>query len=64
MLVPMSHSLLFPVGAMAVFFAYFSFCRVHGTQQSTLATVLKTETWSLDGLLAEASRTQQNGAED
>ena len=44
--------------AMAFFFAYYNFCRVHGTLKSTPAKAsgLTTETWSLDRLLSEASR--------
>jgi hypothetical protein len=44
--------------AMALFFAYYNFCRVHGTLKSTpaYASALTTETWSLERLLQEASR--------
>ena len=44
--------------AMAFFFAYYKFCRVHGTLKMTLAQAagLTTETWSLERLFAEASR--------
>jgi hypothetical protein len=44
--------------AMAVFFAYYKFCRVHGTLKMTPAQAAgsTTETWSLERLLAEASR--------
>jgi hypothetical protein len=43
--------------AMALFFAYYNFCRVHGTLKSTPAKAagLTTETWSLERVLAEAS---------
>ena len=43
--------------AMAFFFAYYNFCRVHGTLKSTPAKAagLTSETWSLDRLLAEAN---------
>ena len=44
--------------AMALFFAYYNFCRVHMTLKSTPAKAagLTTETWSVERLLAEASR--------
>jgi IS1 family transposase len=44
--------------AMALFFAYYNFCRVHMTLKSTPAKAagLTTETWSLERLLQEASR--------
>ncbi len=44
--------------AMALFFAYYNFARVHGTIKMTPAQAagLTTETWSLERLLAEASR--------
>jgi hypothetical protein len=44
--------------ALALFFAYYNFCRVHGTLKSTPAKAegLTTETWTLQRLLAEASR--------
>lgn len=44
--------------AMALFFAYYNFCRVHGTIKMTPAqrSGLTTETWSLKKLLAEAGR--------
>jgi hypothetical protein len=43
---------------MALFFAYYNFCRVHGTIKMTPAQAagLTTETWSLERLLAEASQ--------
>ena len=43
--------------AMALFFAYYNFCRVHGTLKATPAKAsgLTTETWSLERLLAEAN---------
>jgi hypothetical protein len=42
--------------AMALFFAYYNFCRVHMTLKSTPAKAagLTSETWSLERLLAEA----------
>jgi hypothetical protein len=42
--------------AMAFFFAYYNFARVHGTIKMTPAQKagLTTETWSLERLLAEA----------
>ena len=44
--------------AMAMFFAYYNFCRVHGTIKSTPAKAagLTSETWTLERLLGEASR--------
>jgi IS1 family transposase len=44
--------------AMAFFFAYYNFCRVHSTIKMTPAQAsgLTQETWSLDRLLSEASR--------
>ena len=44
--------------AMAFFFAYYNFCRVHGTLKMTPAqkSGLTTETWSLERLLAEAAK--------
>ena len=44
--------------AMAMFFAYYNFCRVHGTIKMTPAqkSGLTTETWSLERLLEEAAR--------
>jgi hypothetical protein len=44
--------------AMAFFFAYYNFCRVHGTIKMTPAQKagLIDETWSLERLLAEAIR--------
>ena len=44
--------------AMAFFFAYYNFCRVHGTLKSTPAqkSGLTVETWSLERLLQEAGR--------
>jgi transposase-like protein/IS1 family transposase len=44
--------------AMALFFAYYNFCRFHGTIKMTPAKAagLTTETWSLERLLTEASR--------
>lgn len=44
--------------AMALFFAYYNFCRVHGTLKMTPAqrAGLTTETWSLKRLLEEAAR--------
>lgn len=44
--------------AMALFLAYYNFCRVHSTIKMTpaMAAGLRTETWSLDRLLNEASR--------
>ena len=43
--------------AMAFFFAYSNFCRVHGTIKMTPAQAsgLTTETWSLERLLQEAN---------
>jgi transposase-like protein/IS1 family transposase len=43
--------------AMALFFAYYNFCRVHGTIKMTPAQAagLTTETWSLERLLQQAS---------
>lgn len=43
--------------AMALFFAYYNFCRVHGTIKMTPAqkSGLTTETWSLERLLEEAA---------
>ena len=45
--------------AKAFFFAYYNFCRVHGTLKSTPARAagLTTETWSLERLLETASQT-------
>lgn len=44
--------------AMALFFAYYNFCRVHGTIKMTPAQKpgLTIETWSLQRLLAEAAK--------
>jgi transposase-like protein/IS1 family transposase len=44
--------------AMALFFAYYNFCRLHGTIKMTPAKAagLTSETWSLERLLSEASR--------
>jgi hypothetical protein len=44
--------------AMALFFAYYNFCRVHMTLKATPAKAagLTTETWSLERLLTEANR--------
>jgi hypothetical protein len=44
--------------AVALFIAYYNFCRVHGTIEMTPAqrAGLTTETWSLERLLAEAAR--------
>jgi len=44
--------------AMAFFFAYYNFCRVHMTLRKTPAQEagLTSETWSLDRLLEEANR--------
>ena len=44
--------------AMALFFAYYNFCRRHMTLKMTPAKAagLTTETWSLERLLAEANR--------
>jgi transposase-like protein/IS1 family transposase len=44
--------------AMALFFTYYNFCRVHGTIKMTPAQKagLTAETWSLDRLLAEANK--------
>jgi hypothetical protein len=43
---------------MALFIAYYNFCRVHGTIKMTPAQKagLTMETWSLERLLVEASR--------
>jgi transposase-like protein/IS1 family transposase len=43
--------------AMSLFFAYYNFCRIHGTIKMTPAqkSGLTTERWSLERLLAEAS---------
>jgi len=42
--------------AMALFIAYYNFCRVHGTIKMTPAQAsgLTSETWSLEKLLDEA----------
>jgi IS1 family transposase len=47
--------------AMALFFTYYNFCRVHGTLKMTPAhrAGLTTETWSLHRLLAEAAHAVQ-----
>src|SRR5206468_8047458 len=44
--------------ALALFFAYYNFCRVHSTIKCTPAVKagLATESWSLKKLLAEAGR--------
>jgi len=44
--------------AMSLFFAYYNFCRVHGTIKMSPAqkSGLTLETWNLEKLLAEASR--------
>jgi hypothetical protein len=44
--------------ALALFFAYYNFCRLHMTLKATPAKAagLTAETWSLDKLLAEASK--------
>jgi hypothetical protein len=44
--------------AMAFFFAYYNFCRVHSTIKMTPAqrAGLTSETWSLERLLAEVNR--------
>lgn len=44
--------------AMALFIAFYNFCRVHMTLKMTPAQAagLASETWSLERLLAEASR--------
>jgi IS1 family transposase len=45
--------------AMSLFFAYYNFCRVHGTIKMTPAqkSGLTTDTWSLQRLLEEANNT-------
>jgi hypothetical protein len=44
--------------AMAFFFAFYNFCRVHGTLKSTPAKAagLTNETWNLQRLLEEVGR--------
>ena len=44
--------------AMAIFFAFYNFCRKHMALKSTPAKAagLTTETWTLERLLDEASR--------
>lgn len=44
--------------AMAFFFAYYNFCRVHGSLKATPAKAagLTTETWNLERLLQEANK--------
>ena len=44
--------------AMGLYFAYYNFCRIHSTIETTpaVAAGLAAETWSVERLLEEASR--------